>query len=518
MVLAIPEKGLVVDARPMRLVLAAAMLSSWAVIGLSAGVAHADDDTSGSAASSGAASQTDRVQTDRVDRVPAKPSRPARSSADTAKPDGTETSGDSTDNRTAKTTRDRAGAAGETEEAEAVDNDAEAVDNVVEFRPRTPLRTAAIRDTADTENPADTADAADAAEAPPVRPTLGRQLVGGVSDVGTIVVSVVHAAATAVAEAVGPDAFYGVPHLLATIVANTAAAVGRTLVGGRLHEPDTDQHSVGYGLLDMRGLFDPTKPPPGANDPTTTVTDEHPLPVILLNSTVLTQGVNWYAGAPALAGAGYKVYTFNYGNVTSNPRFPLQSIADIRRSAAELDAEINRVLIETGAPQVILIGHSQGGGALPSYYINAMGGAAKVSQLIGIGPGHHGTDFMGLVGLVLKLPILRQLYIGISEAIAPAFYQQSVGSPFLDEVYGDGDTRPGVLYTNISTVYDEVATPYTNQALDGPNVTNIVLQDRHPGLLLGHLNMVTSPLTWAVVLEALAANPAANRVPLTVAA
>ncbi|WP_349269026.1 hypothetical protein MPNTM1_04324 [Mycolicibacterium parafortuitum] len=512
MVLAIPEKGLVVDARPMRLVLAAAMLCSWAVIGLSAGVAHADDDTSGSTASSAATSQTDRV-----DRVPAKPSRPARSSADSGTSEGAETSGDGTDSRTTETTRNRAKEADEV--ADAADEVAEVADEVaeevVELRPRTPLRTAAIDDAAGAENPAHTAETS---TAPPVRPTLGRQLAGGVSDVGTIVVSVVHAAAMAVAEAVGPDAFYGVPHLLATIVANTAAAVGRTLVGGRWHEPGADQHSVGYGLLDMRGLFDPTKPPPGANDPTTTVTHEHPLPVILLNSTVLTQGVNWYAGAPALAAAGYKVYTFNYGNVTSNPRFPLQSIADIRKSAAELDAEIDRVLVETGAPQVILIGHSQGGGALPSYYINAMGGAAKVSQLIGIGPGHHGSDFMGLVGLVLKLPILRQLYIGISEAIAPAIYQQSVGSPFLDEVYGDGDTRPGVLYTNISTVYDEVATPYTNQALDGPNVTNIVLQDRHPGLLLGHLNMVTSPLTWAVVLEALAANPAANRVPLTVAA
>ena len=326
----------------------------------------------------------------------------------------------------------------------------------------------------------------------------------------TIVVSVVHAVATAVAQAFGPDSFLGVPYLLATAVANSAAAVGRTLVGGRLHEPTADQYSVGYGLLDVLGFFDPAKPPRGADDPTTGVTAEHPLPVILLNSTVLTQGVNWYVGAPVLANAGYKVYTFNYGNVTSNPNFPLQQIGDIRDSAAELGAKIDEVLAETGAPQVILIGHSQGSGALPSYYINNLGGADKVSQLIGIGPGHHGTDFNGLVSLVLGLPVLRQLYIGISAAIAPAFYQQSVGSPFLDEVYGDGDTRPGVLYTTISTAYDEVATPYTRQALDGPNVTNIVLQHRYPGLLLGHLNMVTSPYTWNVVLEALAGNPAAN--------
>ncbi|WNG89900.1 lipase [Mycobacterium sp. ITM-2016-00317] len=344
---------------------------------------------------------------------------------------------------------------------------------------------------------------------PYIAPRLDRQLAGGFSDVGTILASVVYATATAVAHAFGPDSFFGVPHLLATFVANTAAAVGRTLVGG-FADAVTGPLPVTYGLLDGMALFRPTKSPAGANDPSVGVTPEKPLPIILLNSTVITQGMNWSVGAPVLANAGYKVYTFNYGNVTTNPNALIQSIGDIRNSGLELAAEIDRVLAETGAPQVILIGHSQGGGALPSYYINNLGGADKVSQLIGIGPGHHGTTFMGLVSLVLQLPVLRQLYIGISERFAPAFYQQSYGSPFVDEVYGNGDTRPGVRYTTISTAYDEVATPYTLQALDGPNVTNIVLQHRYPGLLLGHLNMVTSPYTWSVVLEELAANPAAN--------
>ncbi|GAA2562957.1 esterase/lipase family protein [Mycolicibacterium diernhoferi] len=339
---------------------------------------------------------------------------------------------------------------------------------------------------------------------------LGRQLTGGLSDVGTIVVSVVHSAATAVAQAFGPHRLLGVPYLLATSVANAAAAVGRTLVGGSLHAPTGGRFAVNYGLLDGLGFFNPQKPPPGANDPSITVTAEHPLPIILVNPTALTQGLNWAVGAPVLANAGYKVYTFNYGNNTTNPNFPIQSIGDIRKSALELEAEIDRVLAETGAPQVILIGHSQGGGNLPSYYINNLGGADKVSQLIGISPGHNGSDFNGLVSGVLRTPILRQVFISVFRALAPAIYQQSAGSPFQDEIYGNGDTRPGVLYTTISTIYDEVATPYTNNALDGPNVTNIILQDRYPGQILGHLNVVTAPQTWAVVLEALAANPAAN--------
>ena len=242
------------------------------------------------------------------------------------------------------------------------------------------------------------------------------------------------------------------------------------------------------------------------------MTADHPLPIILVNGTTATQGVNWSVGAPVLANAGYKVYTFNYGNVTAEPSLPIQSIADIRQSGLELAAEVDRVLAETGAAKVILIGHSQGGGILPVYYINELGGAGKVSQLIGISPSNHGTDFNQLIGLQ-SLPLLGPLFIGLADAIAPALYQQAVGSPFQQEVYGDGDTRPGVLYTTIASVNDEVVTPYIQQALTGPNVTNIVLQDRYPGLILGHANVFTSPLTFDVVLDAVASNPAANPLP-----
>ncbi|MCV7155331.1 hypothetical protein [Mycolicibacterium pyrenivorans] len=46
--------------------------------------------------------------------------------------------------------------------------------------------------------------------------------------------------------------------------------------------------------------------------------------------------------------------------------------------------------------------------------------------------------------------------------------------------------------------------------MQGPNVTTIVLQARYPRLLVGHLNIVTSPHTWTTVLDAQAGNPAAN--------
>jgi triacylglycerol esterase/lipase EstA (alpha/beta hydrolase family) len=234
------------------------------------------------------------------------------------------------------------------------------------------------------------------------------------------------------------------------------------------------------------------------------------LPIILLNGTTATQGTNWSVGAPVLANAGYKVYTFNYGNTTGNPNFPIQAVGDINnQSSVELAAEVQRVLDETGAPKVILVGHSQGGGILAVNYINNMGGADKVSQLIGISPSNHGTDVDGLGGL-LSLPVLGSLFAGVANVLGPALYQQALGSPFQQEVYGNRDTRPGVLYTTIASVNDEVVTPYTQQALNGPNVTNIVLQDLYPGLVLGHANIFLSPQVWSTVLDALASNPAAN--------
>jgi pimeloyl-ACP methyl ester carboxylesterase len=333
-----------------------------------------------------------------------------------------------------------------------------------------------------------------------------------VADVGTIMVSVVHTAATAVAQAFGPDSFLGVPYMLATTVANVAAAAGRSIIGAPMFEPTTGQFAVNYGIIDGLAFFNPTKPPAGANDETITVTADHPLPIILLNGTTATQGTNWSVGAPVLANAGYKVYTFNYGNTTGNPNSPIQALGDIRQSSAELAAEVQRVLDETGAPKVILVGHSQGGGILAVDYINNMGGADKVSQLIGIAPSNHGTDIDGL-GVLQSLPILGQLAVGIANAIGPGLYQQALGSPFQQEVYGNGDTRPGVLYTTIASVNDWVVTPYTQQALNGPNVTNIVLQDLYPGLVLGHANIFLSPQVWSTLLDALASNPAANPLP-----
>jgi pimeloyl-ACP methyl ester carboxylesterase len=239
--------------------------------------------------------------------------------------------------------------------------------------------------------------------------------------------------------------------------------------------------------------------PAGSNDPTCQLTPSRPRPVVLVNFTA-GAGWEWAAGSPYLRNNGFCVFSFTYGNITPLPNFPIQAVGDIRRSAAELAAFVDEVRAQTGVDKVDLVGWSQGGGMTPHYYLNFLGGAAKVDQFVGIAPGNHGADGSGLFRMDGLGVVLQPLML----LLLPAFGEQVAGTALAEEVYAQGDTRPGPHYTTIVTKYDEIATPYTNQFLDGPNVTNILLQD---GCALDHsehLSTGFSERTWRFVVNALA--------------
>jgi pimeloyl-ACP methyl ester carboxylesterase len=525
----------------LRLIVAAFLLSAWVAVGLGSGVAHADD-PSPSGGKSSSESSADAPKAKKADAPDAAPDRKPDTTTESSPSDKKATAGETaTDSKPpvvdvkpstppvaaadpgdppkppARGSSHRPGLTSESAQPAkptAADPQSSSIGATSQRNAVVPIQqppTQAVSRLSAVANiaPSVPSVSSDQSPATPIHLPNQQQIVGLVSDVGVVAMSAVYTVANTFAQAFGPHSFLGVPYALATAVANSAAAVSRTLIGAPLGSAGTGPFPVTYGIIDGLSFLNPQKPPPGANDPSITVTAEHPLPIILVNGTIATQGDDWGVGAPVLANAGYKVYTFNYGNITEDPNFPIQATDDIRQSGLELAAEVDRVLAETGAPKVILIGHSQGGGILPVYYINNLGGAAKVSQLIGIAPSNHGTDADGLIGLQ-DLPILGPLVIAFANALGPAFEQQTVGNEFQQEVYGNGDTRPGVLYTTIASTNDEVVTPYTQQALSGPNVTNIVLQDLYPGLPAGHEGVVLSPQVWSVVLDALASNPQAN--------
>lgn len=235
--------------------------------------------------------------------------------------------------------------------------------------------------------------------------------------------------------------------------------------------------------------------PPGANNWSCRPTPAHPRPVVLVHGTFANMDVNWVALAPVLAQRGYCVFALNYGGP---PGSPIQGIGRIEDSAAQLSAFVDRVLQATGAAEVDIVGHSQGG-MMPRYYLKFLGGAAKVHTLVGLAPSNHGTTLDGLATLASLIPGATEL-VG---AACPACVEQVRGSTFLNTLNAGGDTVPGVTYTVVETRFDEVVTPFTSAFLSGPGVTNITLQDQCVFDFSGHIGIASDPVAIHDVLNAL---------------
>ncbi|MEU9862350.1 alpha/beta fold hydrolase [Streptomyces sp. NPDC047971] len=212
-------------------------------------------------------------------------------------------------------------------------------------------------------------------------------------------------------------------------------------------------------------------PSRGWNDFSCKPSASHPRPVVLVHGTFGNSVDNWLALAPYLVNRGYCVFSLDYGQLPNVPFF--HGLGPIEKSAEQLDVYVDKVLAATGAAEADLVGHSQGG-MMPRHYIKFLGGAEKVNALVGIAPDNHGTTLLGLTKLLPYFPGVEKFI----SANTPGLADQIAGSPFITRLNEGGDTVPGVTYTVITTKYDEVVTPYRSGFLDGPNVTNIVIQDK----------------------------------------
>ncbi len=214
-------------------------------------------------------------------------------------------------------------------------------------------------------------------------------------------------------------------------------------------------------------------PTSGWNDFTCRPSAQHPRPVVLVHGTFANGTDNWLVFAPYLEARGYCVFSFDYGMLPGENL--IGGLGPIAGSAQQLSDFTDRVLAATHAAKVDIVGHSQGG-MMPRYYLKYLGGAAKVNALVGLAPDNHGTTLDGLTALLPYFPGASDFL----DSSLPGLADQVAGSAFQNTLNAGGDTVPGVHYTVISTVYDEVVTPYTTQALSGPDVHNVVLQDLCP--------------------------------------
>jgi len=237
--------------------------------------------------------------------------------------------------------------------------------------------------------------------------------------------------------------------------------------------------------------------PPAANNWSCKPSRAHPRPVVLVHGTFIDMSASWRALSPLLVDKGYCVFALNYGSSNGSGALGIYATGEIAASAGELSSFVNKVLTTTGASQVDIVGHSQGG-MMPRYYMKFLGGAAKVHTLVGLAPSNHGTTVNGLFTIAEHIPGATA-FLGACQACE----EQASGSSFIANLNAGGETLPGVSYTVIESTYDEVVTPYTSAFLSGPGVTNITLQSQCVLDLGEHLSMPYDHIADADVLTAL---------------
>lgn len=254
--------------------------------------------------------------------------------------------------------------------------------------------------------------------------------------------------------------------------------------------------------------------PIGANDWNCRPSPEHPRPVVLAHGTWENKFNNFAKLSPELKRAGYCVFALTYGDFGGSmfgAHPAVKGTGDIRYSAKQFAAFVDKVLTATGAPQIDIVGHSQGG-MMPRQYLKFEGGADaadparnKVHTLVSLGATHHGTEMSGIVQLSEALGLTQHSQYLLGDAAK----QQIRGSEFLKQLNEGGDTVPGVNYLVVATKYDEVTTPYESTFLTagpGATVTNVTVQDGCATDLSEHVELSYSPRVIGIVKRGLDPN------------
>ncbi|MDH6677999.1 triacylglycerol esterase/lipase EstA (alpha/beta hydrolase family) [Rhodococcus sp. LBL1] len=297
-------------------------------------------------------------------------------------------------------------------------------------------------------------------------------------------------------------------HRLASLIA-TAAAV---LFGAVGVQPNTAAADPVSGSAEAVAPVVSSAAPAAANDWTCRPAPEHPRPVILLHGTGMSMQQTWGTISPELKNEGYCVFALNYGAAPQS-----WGTGDIRNSARELAGFVESVRGSTGAAQVDIVGHSQGG-TMARQYLRFEGGADaadpsrnKVHSLVMLGPTTHGTTFNGYQGLIDAFTSLQITDEPTNEQLAGASiglasYQQLIGSQFLADLNAGRETMPGIDYTVIASRTDNLVTPPEGSFLvpdPGSSVRNEWVQDGCPASTISHLGLLEDPRSIFLVRRAL---------------
>jgi triacylglycerol lipase len=275
-----------------------------------------------------------------------------------------------------------------------------------------------------------------------------------------------------------------------------------------------DQLPVPHDFLSsavLAGLH-PDADPPGANDWTCRPSAAHPEPVVLVHGLTGNKNTNWQTYAPLLKDNGYCVYALTYGQSAAAPAPFADSFGGFTRmedSAAQLRTFVARVLAQTGAAKVDILGHSEGT-VMPDYYAKFLGGADFIDKYVSLAPIWHGTNVAG-EATTYQLAKAFGFSGTVDQLFAPYFAsgpELLAGSDFYAKLRSGGTPAvPGVHYTNIVTEYDELVVPYTSGIQSG--MTNYRVQDYCPTDFSDHFEIAADPVAAQLVLNTL--DPAHQR-------
>lgn len=178
---------------------------------------------------------------------------------------------------------------------------------------------------------------------------------------------------------------------------------------------------------------DPAQSAPGVNLDGCTPSAAHPNPVVLVHGLNGNQYNGWAYVGPVLANLGYCVYSLNYGgtNAWNGGTEPIAT------SAPQIASFVDSVLARTGASQVDLVGHSEGGFQV-EYLISSHDEAVTPYRTAAIGePCTHDLvvqdvcpdDPVGHVGLAYDNGVVTMLTNALDPA-HPTPVACAVGSPY----------------------------------------------------------------------------------------
>jgi len=283
----------------------------------------------------------------------------------------------------------------------------------------------------------------------------------------------------------------------ATALLTLVALVATTLAPGAPTYAE-ERLPVGYNFLvgAAAGGLKPGASAPGTNDWSCRPTDRHPRPVVLVHGTLGNRSTNWQTYGPLLKNHGYCVFALTYGVAADVPGVDIfGGLGDIRRSAEQLDAFVDRVLRRTGARKVDIIGHSQGT-YMPQYWVKFLGGRRLVRNYVSLAPLWKGTRAADLLTVAARV-------FGAEDALplCTACPQMASSSGFLRKLRKGGLAVKGIRYTNIMTRYDELVLPWHSGR--EPGMHNIVLQDVCRTDYSEHFEIAADPVAAHLVLNRL---------------